>query len=112
MAHIPTIPEDQAPSEGNVVALPLADRMIATDFRRIDKGALIGFFNLEITGWHLRLNGCKWFAKGGQEWIGLPSEKYVTRDGQTKYRNAVEITDRDVNQRFQLAAIAAVRKLA
>jgi hypothetical protein len=77
--------------------------------RRIDKGALIAFCDIEIPAWGIILHDCKWFGKDGREWIGLPSTSYVNREDKTIYKDLMEFTDRQKGDRFQQAALAAIR---
>ena len=84
--------------------------MIAGNIRRINKGALVAIFDLEIPGWHLLFNDCKWFRKEDNEWVGLPSTSFTNREGKTVYKDLVVFEDKDVGKRFQAAALAAIRQ--
>lgn len=97
---------------GNVQPLRPETGIVATQLRRINKGALIGFCDLRITAWNLLLHDCKWFKTNNGEWIGLPSVRYETREGKTAYKDLIEFTDKQAASRFQAAALAAVQKLS
>jgi hypothetical protein len=84
--------------------------IIASNLRRIDKGAVIGKVDIEIPAWHLKIT-CLWMKKDDREWVSLPSDKFTNRDGKTVYRDLVEITDKATHDRFQAAALEAVRAL-
>lgn len=95
---------------GNVAQLrPAAEGIVCTRFRAINKGALVGFCDIEIKAWNLAIFDCKYFKTNKAEWIGAPSSAFTTRDGKTQYKNLVEFTDKAASERFQLAALAAVR---
>ncbi len=96
----------------NIQQLRPASGIIATDLRKVNKGALVAFCTLNIPAWHLTLNDCKWFKTNKGEWIGLPSSSFTARDGAVRYKNLVEFSDKEASARFQEAALAAVRKLA
>lgn len=74
----------------------------------INKGALVAICDIEIAGWHLMLNDCKWFRKDNKQWIGMPSTSFTNREGKTIYKNVVEFSDKDAAARFQAAALEAV----
>jgi hypothetical protein len=82
----------------------------SSNLRRIDKGAVIGVIDLEIPAWHMTIT-CMLMQKGDREWVSLPSEKYTSRDGKTVYRDLVKFTDKTAHERFQAAALAAIRML-
>ena len=92
-----------------VVMLRPQPAMVVSRLRKINKGALVGFFDLEITGWRLGLHDCTWFCKDDREWIGLPSVKVTTKEGNAIWKKIVEFTDRQADARFQAAALEAVR---
>jgi hypothetical protein len=91
--------------------------------RHINKGALIAFCDLQCEAWSLLLHDrkwsceawslllhdCKWFSKNGNEWISLPSTSYTNRDGKTVYKDLIEFTDKEVSERFNRAALQAVK---
>lgn len=95
---------------GNVAQLRPHAGITCTKFRAISKGALVGFCDLQIKAWNLALSDCKHFKTNKAEWIGMPSVAFTTRDGKTQYKNLVEFTDKLAAERFQHAALAAVRK--
>jgi hypothetical protein len=76
--------------------------------KMINKGALVAICDIRINGWHLVLRDCKWFRKDSKQWIGLPSTKFVDRNGKAVYTNLVEFIDKNAAARFQAAALEAV----
>jgi hypothetical protein len=94
----------------NSEALKGKGGITASNLRRIDKGAVMGVVDLEIAAWHMTIT-CMWMQKGDREWVSLPSERYTNRDGKIVYRDLVKFTDKTAHERFQAAALAAIRML-
>ena len=91
----------------------------ASDWRPIQRNTLRGFVTLTFEPSGLVLHDCA-IHKEGRDWIGLPGKPQIDRDGQPRkdpitgkqlYVAIVEIPDRDARERFQQAALAAVRDL-
>jgi len=75
-------------------------------YKEINAGALVSSFNLEIPSWGLTLVDCKLFIKDNRKWLGWPSESYMGKDGQKKYKKLAYL-DRDRESRL----LSAVYKL-
>jgi hypothetical protein len=91
---------------------PSPPAIVATNLRPIDKGSLKATVDLVVSRWHLAFRGCLWFSKDGKEWIAFPSKEWTNSDGDKKYSVLIEFTDRKTAERFQTAALAAMRALA
>lgn len=63
------------------------------------KGAYIAKCDVYIKPWHLILREVKIFEKGQARFIGLPSRKYDTEDGE-KWIELVQFDDDKVKRRF------------
>lgn len=75
----------------------------------INKGALVAIFDVRIEGWGgLTLHDCKWFRNQRGSWVGMPSERYTDKLGNTRYRTLVEFFDEGAKDRFEAAALKAV----
>jgi hypothetical protein len=72
--------------------------------RKLNKGALIGFFDVELRS-GLKLNSCTLPSKDGKKWIGLPSREWQKPDGTKSYVPIVEILDRDARDKFAAAVL-------
>jgi hypothetical protein len=81
--------------------------VVASNLRLINKNTLIGAVDIEISAWNLRFKGCLWHRKGEREWINFPSREWI-KDGERQFADLIEITDRNVRDRFQQAALAAL----
>lgn len=89
----------------------MAANIIASNFRKIGKGTLIGTVDLEIVGWKLLFKECLWHRKEDREWIQFPRREFSDREGNRKFADIITFTDREVSGRFQKAALAAAREL-
>jgi hypothetical protein len=72
--------------------------------RKINKGALIGFFDITLPS-RMKLNGCTLLEKDGKRWIGLPSREWTKPDGSKSYAPIVEIPDREARDKFNAAVL-------
>jgi hypothetical protein len=78
--------------------------ILVTNARKLSKGALIGFLDVELPS-GLKLNRCTLLEKGGKRWIGLPSKEWTKADGSKSYVPIVEIADRDARNKFNAAVL-------
>jgi hypothetical protein len=92
----------------------------ASNWRPLDRHSLQGFVTLTLEPSGIVLHDCTLHGKGDREWIGLPGKPQVDRDGQPRkdpatgkalYIPVVSIPDKAARERFQTAALAAVRQL-
>jgi hypothetical protein len=90
----------------------------ASEWRPLLSGTLQGFFALQLPS-GLRINDCTLHEKGDRRWIGLPGKPQL-EDGRHRkdpttgkglYVPIVEIPAREVRDRFQEHALAAVDRL-
>jgi hypothetical protein len=86
--------------------------IIASNLKWIRKNTLRATADVEVPKWRLKIRGVMWHAKNGKDWLFFPSREWVDRDGARQYAVLLEFTDKDVERRFQEAALAAVRDLA
>ncbi len=107
----PTARTQTTPMTDNVV--PMSPPIAVDNFRRIDKGSVIASVDLTISAWHLTIT-CLWCfsEKNNSEWIALPSQSFTDRNGKKIYKPLVSISDKAVYDRFQKAALAAVKSLS
>jgi hypothetical protein len=77
--------------------------------RKINKGALIGFFDVQLPS-GMKLNGCTLLEKDGKRWVGLPSREWIKPDGSKSYAPIVEIPDRDARQKFNSVVLPLVER--
>jgi hypothetical protein len=79
------------------------------------KRALRALVDIELVRSGLVLRGCAWFRNAeGKEWVTLPTQRYEGSDGVARFTPLVEISPsaKEARQRFQEAALAAIRQLA
>ena len=75
-----------------------------TNARRIDKGTLIGAFDLELPS-GLKINGVMLLEKNGKRWCGFPAKAFVKPDGTNSYAQLLEFSTREVADKFQAAVL-------
>ena len=87
--------------------------------QRSERNTLRGFVTLELPS-GLILRECTYHrAATGAEWVGLPGRPQLDRDGRQRkdatgkslYTPIVEFKGKERRERFQAAALAAVREL-
>jgi hypothetical protein len=73
------------------------------NYRKIQNGsAILAEFSLKIPKWHIILHKIKHMkGKNGGEFVTGPSEKYVDKEGKTKYARFWQFEDRETDDRFQ-----------
>lgn len=72
------------------------------NYKRIDKGCLIGRFDVKIPEWGMTIRGCSYFEKEGKRWLGMPSSRFENKDGSVKNYDHV-VFDKGTRVRFDAA---------
>lgn len=78
-----------------------------TNYKAINKGALVGSFAVKMPTWNFFINDINLFQKEGRRWISMPSRSYE-KDGQTKYFPFCGLMNKDAHDRFQEHALKAL----
>lgn len=87
------------------------------DFKPISgTGALVGFVDVHVPAWRLKLFGCTVFDNGTRRWVSLPGKPQIDRDkraltdtnGKVAYSPAAAFDDKATADRFSEAVIAAL----
>jgi hypothetical protein len=86
--------------------------IVASNFKTIGKGTLVGSADLFVTKWRFTFFGCLWHRKGEQEWISLPAKEWTNLDGKKIYTALGRFSSHDDTRRFSEAAIAAIKLIA
>lgn len=81
-----------------------------TNLRRIDKGALVASFTVELPS-GLAVNECVLFEKEGRRWISGPSREFAKADGTKGRQPLVAFASREANDKFQALVLPAVEKV-
>jgi DNA-binding cell septation regulator SpoVG len=76
--------------------------MKITNWKDFTKGALRGFFDLELPS-GMVLKGCSLFVKDERRWVGMPSKKVGE-----KYEPTVEFIDKETREKFSALAVKAI----
>jgi hypothetical protein len=86
--------------------------MLITNFKHINKSALIGTFDLVIPKWgNFVIREMCYFQKGAQKWVSFPSKQYE-KDGQKKYYPYNAFQDKATLDAFMHKVLEAVAKVA
>ncbi len=76
------------------------------NYRPVNKGALVGYVNINIVKWGLTINKISIFFKDSKRWINLPQENYES-NGEKKYFPLVRFNDSQVSSKFQQAVLSS-----
>lgn len=75
------------------------------NYKSINKGCLIGKFDIEIKEWgELKICDCTVFEKDGKRWISLPSRQFESKDGTKKHFSLVKF-NMDVFKKLEASAL-------
>ena len=94
-------------------------RMVASGWRRVERGTLRGFRSLELAS-GLKINDCSLHEKDGRRWIGLPVKPKLDKDGKQlitpktgkpAYSAILELASPAAHTRFQEQALRALAEL-
>jgi hypothetical protein len=86
-------------------------------FTPIDRrGSLVGFADLHVPAYRIRLFSCTVHEQNGRRWVGLPGRPWVkdgelVRDpdtGKVRYEAILAFDDQAILRRFSDAAVAAI----
>jgi hypothetical protein len=84
--------------------------MIATNFRAVNRGALLGTFDLQLPSGMILKSCCLFSKADGSRFVSGPSKKIGQGDA-VKYEKLLDFTTRDVAEKFSRAALEAVDAL-
>lgn len=85
--------------------------MFILNYKPINKGCLIGKFDIEIKEWgSLRICECTVFQKDGKRWISLPGKQYESKEGQKKHFSLVKF-NQEVFKKLEASALTQLEKL-
>jgi len=84
--------------------------MEVENYKPINKGCLIGKFDIKIPEWgDLLIRECVLFEKDNKRWVALPSKEYQ-KDGAKKHFSLIKFSP-SVFERLQLSALEKLTKL-
>lgn len=72
------------------------------NYIEINKGCLIGHFDVRIAELGMTIRGCSYFEKEGKRWVGMPSSRIENKDGSAKNFDHV-VFDKGTRARFDSA---------
>ena len=88
----------------------MSTEFTARDWKSVEKNTLCGFCTIETPGGVI-YKEVSIHERDGKRWIALPSRPWQKSDGTTGYVQVIEFRDKEVRERFQIKALAAIDKL-
>jgi DNA-binding cell septation regulator SpoVG len=82
---------------------------VVSEFKAFEKNTLRGFFTVTMPSGMI-VHGCSLHEKNGARWIGMPSNKFTTKEGTTSYTPIVEFVSREAADRFRDQVLVALDK--
>jgi hypothetical protein len=86
--------------------------IVASNYRPIGKGTLVGSANLYVTKWRFHFYGVLLHRKGDSEWIAFPAREWTAQDGKRVFSALGKFETHGDARRFSEMAIAAIRRVA
>lgn len=80
-----------------------------TKFRKVDRGALVGYCNVEFERNGVEIRDISVFEKEGRHWVGFPSRQYEDSHGEKKYAPYVKINNKDFFEKFQKSVLQGLK---
>lgn len=77
------------------------------NYQTLDKGVLKASFDVNIPAWSMTIYGCKFFVKGNQKWITLPTKGIKNAMGSYDYVPIIEF-EKEIMQRFKTSVLKAL----
>jgi hypothetical protein len=82
--------------------------MQITNYKEVNRGFLIGRFNLHLPEFHnLIIREMTYFVKGGARWIGFPQREYE-KDGEKRYFPYLTFQKSEFTETFRDEVIKAL----
>jgi hypothetical protein len=79
-----------------------------SNYRAINRGCLVAFFDCQILQTSMAIYGCKLFSKDERRWIQLPTRETTDDTGTKKFFPIVSFKNKSIAKRFNDAVIEAL----
>lgn len=73
-----------------------------------DQGDMIATCSIHLKPFCQKIHNVLVFQQGQKRWVSLPREKFITRDGETKYKDNIEWDSGEVANRFRDQVLRAL----
>jgi DNA-binding cell septation regulator SpoVG len=81
-----------------------------SDWKAFTKNTLRGFFTVTMSSGMI-LHNCSLHVKNSSRWIGMPSQKYTAKSGESSYKPIVEFSSHGAADRFRDAVLQALDRV-
>lgn len=82
--------------------------IVCLKYRPINKGSVLGYFDILLSKQHLEIYDCVLFQKDGKRWVCMPSKKFKDEKGNDKYFSLVRIHEKELQKTFMESVKDAV----
>lgn len=77
-----------------------------------DKGCLIAYVDLYVSGFGMEFLGCSVFSKNGHRWMSLPSREVIDKnDGNKKYFPILKFNKKERQDQFLKEAMESINPM-
>lgn len=84
-------------------------RITVSNWKPLEKGGLRGFLTITLPS-GLILNNCQLLETKGRRWIGLPAQRFQSKDESISYVPIVEFSTKRAANQFQADALRIVER--
>lgn len=84
--------------------------MQVKNYKPINKGALVGRFDLYIDTMKLTIRDCTYMQTANSEWVGYPSREYTDTATNTKKYFSFILFDNDIKESVQKKILPLLKK--
>lgn len=88
------------------------NEIVCTAYKAINKGSLLGVFNIFIPKWGVEIRNMTLCQKNGSRWVNFPSMEYENKQGEKKYAPYLSFKEPTHSTMFQEKVKRAIEKHA
>lgn len=74
--------------------------IVCLKYRPVNKGNVLGYFDILLQKQHLEIYDCVLLQKDGKRWVSMPTKKFKNEKGEDKYSTIVRIHEKELQQTF------------
>ncbi len=88
----------------------MSDKIVISNISLKEKGSLVLICDVELVPWGLILREIRYFEKGQDYWIGMPSRSWKNDDEEWQFKELVKFKEPDVKERFRKVISEKIRE--